>query len=139
MNKIKDFFYNKNDIIIVLIIIALAGFIIYTRIQVIMDYPETYAESIADQTQEETTEVQASGTDESTETTAESTAVSIEITDADTSSSVATKLYKAGLVSSDTEFEGYISNMGKEDSIKSGTFQIPSGSTQEEILNIIAN
>ena len=34
MNKIlKDFFYNKNDIIIVLIILIAAGLIIYTRIQ----------------------------------------------------------------------------------------------------------
>ena len=32
MNKIKDFFYNKNDIIIVLIILIAAGLIIYTRI-----------------------------------------------------------------------------------------------------------
>ena len=37
MNKIKDFFYNKNDIIIVLIILIAAGLIIYTRISAIMD------------------------------------------------------------------------------------------------------
>ena len=36
MNKIKDFFYNKNDIIIVLIILIAAGLIIYTRINAIM-------------------------------------------------------------------------------------------------------
>ena len=29
--------------------------------------------------------------------------------------------------------------MGKESSLKSGTFQIPKGSTDEQILNIIAN
>ena len=46
---------------------------------------------------------------------------------------------RAGLVSSDTEFQTYISNMGKESSLKSGTFQIPKGSTDEQILNIIAN
>ena len=37
MNKIKDFFYNKNDIIIVLIILIAAGLIIYTRIRDIPD------------------------------------------------------------------------------------------------------
>ena len=47
MNKIKDFFYNKNDIIIVLIILIAAGLIIYTRISAIMDYPETLAQQNA--------------------------------------------------------------------------------------------
>ena len=47
MNKIKDFFYNKNDIIIVLIILIAAGLIIYTRINAIMDYPETFAQQNA--------------------------------------------------------------------------------------------
>ena len=41
MKKLKDFFYNKNDIIIVLIILAIAALIIYTRIGAIMDYPAT--------------------------------------------------------------------------------------------------
>ena len=83
---------------------------------------------------------------ESKETTAaassESSAaetVEITISDSDDSVAVATKLYQAGLVSSDTEFQSYISNMGKESSLKSGTFQIPKGSTDEQILNIIAN
>ena len=57
MRKIKDFFYDKNDIIIVLIILAAAAFIIYTRIGVIMDYPEQLAREAAaaeSQQQEET-------------------------------------------------------------------------------------
>ena len=127
MNKIKDFFYNKNDIIIVLIILIAAGLIIYTRISAIMDYPETLAQQNAKAQQT----TQAS---ESKETTAaassESSAaetVEITISDSDDSVAVATKLYQAGLVSSDTEFQSYISNMGKESSLKSGTFQIPKG------------
>lgn len=139
MNKIKDFFYNKNDIIIVLIILIAAGLIIYTRISAIMDYPETLAQQNAKAQQT----TQAS---ESKETTAaassESSAaetVEITISDSDDSVAVATKLYQAGLVSSDTEFQSYISNMDKESSLKSGTFQIPKGSTDEQILNIIAN
>ena len=47
MNKIKDFFYDKNDIIVVLVILAVAGFIIYTRIGAIMEYPEVLAEQAA--------------------------------------------------------------------------------------------
>ena len=40
----RDFFYKKNDIIIVLIILILAGFLIYNRINVILDYPAKLAE-----------------------------------------------------------------------------------------------
>lgn len=39
MKKIKDFFYDKSDIIIVLLIVAAAAFLIYNRIDAIMDYP----------------------------------------------------------------------------------------------------
>ena len=59
MNKIKDFFYNKNDIIIVLIILIAAGLIIYTRIGAIMDYPKTLAQENAKAQQ--TTQISESG------------------------------------------------------------------------------
>lgn len=134
MNKIKDFFYDKNDIIVVLVILAVAGFIIYTRIGAIMEYPEVLAQQAAATENQESEEAQAaqSGSDSS------SAAQSVTITDSDTSSSVAEKLYEAGLVSSASDFEAYISDQGASDSIQSGTFQIPSGSSDEEILNIIA-
>ncbi|MDO4834300.1 MAG: hypothetical protein Q4A40_04610 [Bacillota bacterium] len=47
MNRLKDFFYNKNDIIIVLIILVVAGLLIYNRIGAIMDYPAKMADKIA--------------------------------------------------------------------------------------------
>ena len=40
----KDFFYKNNDIIVVLIILIAAGFLIYNRIGIIMDYPAKLAE-----------------------------------------------------------------------------------------------
>ena len=144
MNKIKDFFYNKNDIIIVLIILIAAGLIIYTRISAIMDYPETLAQQnakaalLAAQQTTQASESKETTAAASSESSAAET-VEITISDSDDSVAVATKLYQAGLVSSDTEFQSYISNMGKESSLKSGTFQIPKGSTDEQILNIIAN
>lgn len=135
MNKIKDFFYDKNDIIVVLIILAVAGFIIYTRIGSIMEYPEVLAEqAAATETREAEEESQESRSDASSSSASQS----ITVTDSDTSSSVAEKLYDAGLISSASDFEEYISNEGLSDSIQSGTFQIPSGSSEEEILDIIA-
>ena len=140
MNKIKDFFYNKNDIIIVLIILIAAGLIIYTRINAIMDYPEALAQknAKAQQTTQAAESKETSASSESS-TTASTETVTITISDSDDSVAVATKCYEAGLVSSDTEFQSYISEKGKESSLKSGTFQIPKGSTEEQILTIIAN
>ena len=47
MKKLKDFFYDKNDIFVVLIIVAIAAFVIYTSINSIMCYPEQYASEMA--------------------------------------------------------------------------------------------
>lgn len=140
MNKIKDFFYDKNDIIIVLIILALAGFIIYSRIGIIMDYPEKLADENATTVQTtvtETTTASEESTTKAKDSAASSTEVEIKITDKDTSVTVAQKLEKAGVIESATEFEGYISNMDKADKIKSGTFKIKKGSSFEKILNTI--
>lgn len=131
MKKLKDFFYDKNDIIIVLLIVAAAAFIIYTRIDAIMGYPEQYASEVAATETRETATI-AETSDESS--TGEAT---VTIEDSDTASSVADKLYEAGLVDSAEEFETFISESGSSDSIQTGTFQIPAGSTNEEILNII--
>jgi len=54
MNKIKNFLYNKNDIIVALIILVIAAAIIYFRINAIMDYPQTLANQSQSQTIKQT-------------------------------------------------------------------------------------
>lgn len=136
MRKLKDFFYDKNDIIIVLLIVAAAAFIIYNRIDAIMDYPETYAKEAAETaTKTKTVEETEQTTQEAESNTPEP--VSITIDDSDTSSSTATKLQEAGLIEDTGAFEAYVNSAGKASAIRSGTFQIPKGSSSEEILNII--
>lgn len=44
MEKIKDFFYNKNDILVAIIILAIAAAVIIFRIDAIMEYPKTLVE-----------------------------------------------------------------------------------------------
>ena len=41
MEKIKDFIYDKNDILVALLVLVLAAFLIWWRMDVIMAYPET--------------------------------------------------------------------------------------------------
>lgn len=143
MRRIKDFFYNKNDIIIVLIILAAAAFIIYTRIGVIMDYPEKLAaDNSATVEQSVTTSAETDKSDVGTDISSDKSSgtsgtVVIKITDSDTSVTVAEKMADAGLVESATEFEGYITNNNKADSLQTGTFKIKKGSSFKEILNKI--
>lgn len=48
MEKLKDFFYNKNDVIIALLILAVAAAVIYFRIRAIMAYPHQQIEDASD-------------------------------------------------------------------------------------------
>ena len=41
MRLIKNFFHNINDVVLAIIIVALAAGIIYWRMQIILDYPKT--------------------------------------------------------------------------------------------------
>ena len=40
MNKIKDIIYNKSDIIIAILILAIAALIIFWRLGIILEYPK---------------------------------------------------------------------------------------------------
>lgn len=44
MKSLKDFFYDKNDILIALAILLVAGLLIIWRMDVIMEYPQTLAQ-----------------------------------------------------------------------------------------------
>ncbi|MCB6992099.1 endolytic transglycosylase MltG [bacterium 210820-DFI.6.37] len=125
MNRIKDFFYNKNDVIVALIILAAAAFIIYLRIGDIMSYPETLADS--------------SVIDQSTlESTSESSAtVSVTIPEDPDAEAVSKMLAEAGVVSSASEFQAALKKYKLAGSIQSGTVQIPDGASTEEIIELI--
>ena len=88
MNRIKDFFYDKNDIIVAFLILAAAAFIIYLRIGDIMSYPDTLLQSTAAQqtTQQTTTSVPTSS-----QTSAPGTSAAASSETASPSSSAATQ------------------------------------------------
>ena len=44
MRLIKNFFHNINDVVLAIIIVALAAGIIYWRMQIILDYPKKAVE-----------------------------------------------------------------------------------------------
>lgn len=57
MKGLKDFLYDKNDVLIALVVLVLAGLLIFWRLDVIMEYPQTLAEKTGtvDTTTEEAT------------------------------------------------------------------------------------
>lgn len=125
MNKIKDFIYNKNDIIIVLVIMLAAGLIIYDRMEAIMEYPDT----VAAQTAVEEAEAQAE--------TQQAAIVKITISKNNTLSDVSNMLADAGLVSSADEFTAYAEKQKKDNKIDIGEYEIPKGSDMKTILDMI--
>ncbi|MBQ9016107.1 MAG: hypothetical protein IJ109_08290 [Firmicutes bacterium] len=50
----RNFFYKNNDIIIVFLILIVAALIIYSRVTIIMEYPEKTAAQSLTQTVQET-------------------------------------------------------------------------------------
>jgi hypothetical protein len=61
LEKFKDFIYDKNDIVIALVIVFIAGFIILGRVDAIMNYPETLMEQAQQTTDTVTDSAIASG------------------------------------------------------------------------------
>lgn len=53
MEKLKNFLYDKNDVLIAVLIIVAAVFIIGGRVEAIMAYPEVMAKQVEDQAQED--------------------------------------------------------------------------------------
>lgn len=144
----RDFLYNKNDIIIVLLILAAAAFVIYDRMDAIMSYEpvpaaeqqveaeaegEASADAAAD---EQTADADAEGADEDNADAAKEF-VSIKISDASTLSEVAETLESKGLVKSADDFVKYAEDKGKASSIITGTYKIAKGTSQKAILEAI--
>ena len=50
MEKIKDFIYDKNDILVALLVLVFAALLIWWRMDVIMEYPEKVFDPVTDLT-----------------------------------------------------------------------------------------
>ena len=168
MNKLKDIIYDKNDLLIALIILLCAAFIIYQRIDVIMGYPSTLEATAQTNTTESA--VQYSGNNESSKDTSEDSsktdsqntdkdsadtsdtntpasssdtgktngeAVTVSIKYGDTGSDIAALLVDSGLLDSKQEFYDAVSKAGADTRLKAGNFNVPMGSTPDEIIAII--
>ena len=146
LKLLKDFYYDKNDIIIALLILCIAGLIIMWRIDVIMDYPQPLAKE-TDTIQ--TTEESAIGTSDAAAedenagqlwvggTLTKDVTVSISGGSAWTA---VDGLVSAGHFESYDEFEQVCNSVGRlPEEIKASTFTFEKGSTQTDIAEQVTN
>jgi len=73
-----------------------------------------------------------------TEAKTPSNSVSFKVTAGESSSKVAENLYRAGLIDNPSAFNTYLEQNGYDNTIHVGTFNIPEGSTYEQIANTIS-
>jgi hypothetical protein len=169
MNKIKDFIYDKNDLLIALLIVAVAAYVILSRIDIIMAYPKTLvAESETGKNSVTVTapdtSVKPSGTGDEeinnvdegqnppddtpeidpptgSQTTGEPaiSQVSIYIEYGATGSEIAQLLIDSGLIENKQIFYDAVTAAGADTRLQAGNFKIPSNATPAEIIKIITN
>lgn len=147
MKRIQDFFYDKNDIIIALLILCIAGLMIMWRIDVIMDYPQTLAKETGTV---ETTEKSAVDSEEQTDADAENTDqlwmggelthdITVSISGG-SATAAADALVSIGLFESYDDFAKVCDAAGRSpEDIKASTFTFEKGSTQTDIAKRVTD
>lgn len=99
--------------------------------------PEDTQISEDTQTSEETQTPENTQTPDDTQTTVDENMAVITVDDSDAARHVSEKLQAAGLIEDAVDFKNYLADKGYAKDIKSGTFEIPKGSSYEEICDII--
>jgi len=148
LKTLKDFYYDKNDIIIALLILCIAGLIIMWRIDAIMNYPQTLAkETDTIQTTEENAIGSAEGEDSDASGSPDqlwsagvlTQDVTVSIAGGSAWSAV-DGLVSAGLFESYDEFERICRSVGRiPEDIKADTFIFEKGCTQTDIVEQITD
>lgn len=163
MKKLRDFIYDYNDIFVALVIIVIAGALIFWRVGAIMSYPDYLASKQTeisadgdldpsqidltpddvdddlnenpDEIDSETTPPDGSGgTGGSTGPTPPADR-KFEVPSGSSADKVGDLLVQAGYISNKADFMSAI--RGKETSVKAGSFTIPEGATPQEIAAIL--
>lgn len=137
MKALKDFYYDKNDIIIALAILLIAGLIIVWRMEVIMDYPQTLAKET-----DTTTTTEQSAVDNPEQIwiaglLARDITVKVE---GGSAVSAVQCLIDSGLFANYDQFAKVCKAAGRNpENIKANTFTFEKGSTQTDIAKQVTN
>jgi hypothetical protein len=169
MKKLKDIFYDLNDIMIALIIVAIAAFVILANIDSILDYPNAIAAEAT--VPDETTPTNyadnppitndltgaAVGQDDGETADGDQDATgggisgqqdsgtgdvdeyAVYINSGETGDQIADKLIGVGLFKDRQQFRDAVTAAGAEGKLKAGNFIIPSNATPAEVVTILTH
>lgn len=164
MKQLREFIYDKSDILVALVILLIAALVIFWRFEAISDYPSTLVANDSVKSAKESSEVQKSknaaknnekkSNKESSDSKSEKDAdgkdssdvFSDGVTKQDANVSVqsgsaieaAESLVSLGYFSSYDDFVSICNNAGIDsNSIKAGSFNIPAGSSKADIARIV--
>jgi len=157
LKRLKDFFYNFNDIVIVLGILAIAAFLILWRVDIIMRYPKTVAAQTV-QTSQKTEDSKSKDTpkdkdkkDNDKNNSEKSTVddgtiwkdgvlknnMSVKVPSGTATDAVA-GLVEAGLFKSYDDFAALSEQLGLDPtSIIPGTYKFDAGESQSDIIKAV--
>lgn len=140
MNRLKDFIYDKSDIFVAIMIISIAGLVIFTRIDAILAYPETFAATAPATSESGIVSETKYSTTSSAVTTPEEEDIemlAVYINYGESLQVIADKFVSVGLFKTDDDFLSSVEASGAATQIKTGNFIIPSDATPEEVMAII--
>ena len=148
MYKLRDIFYDKNDILVAIIILVIAAAVILWRVDAIMAYPATLvSEKTASETPgnsdspgSTTTPGIASEGGEATngeDPGNEVTVCAIYVNYGESLNVIAQNCVSAGLIGSSEEFMNAVNAAGAAGSIQAGQHHIPSNVTPEELIQYL--
>ncbi|MCI5721468.1 MAG: hypothetical protein MR328_03255 [Firmicutes bacterium] len=152
MKFIKDFIYDKNDIVIAFLILLVAGALIVWRMDAIMTYPQTLAEktgptkTVVDEVDTDADADSSSDADSNAQSSdgvwsGNALAAEVKVTIEPGVASVAVQsLVDAGLFESYEDFEQVCKSIGREPTnIKATSFTFGPGSTKADIAKTVTN
>ncbi len=151
MNKVKDFFYDKNDILVALIVLLLAAVIVFWRVSVIMNYPEKMVALASENANKVNSSQDADPSttggavtpqdgesDQPVHTGADDVEIcAVYVNYGESLEVIAQNCMAAGLIDSVDEFISVVNSLGAASSIQSGQHHIPSDATPEELVQYL--
>lgn len=129
MNKLRNFIYEKNDLIVALLVVLITASILWWKIDGIMEYPKKLvAVTVSDK--ERNTQPEEVG---------KTSAVEINITKKDDPKTLSEKLAAANLLTEKEEFESKLKEALNKRTLKRGKVKVEPDLRIEDLVSLVTS
>lgn len=129
MNKLRNFIYEKNDLIVALLVVLITASILWWKIDGIMEYPKKLvAVTVSDK--ERNTQPEEVG---------KTSAVEINITKKDDPKTLSEKLAAANLLAEKEEFESKLKEALNKRTLKRGKVKVEPDLRTEDLVSLVTS